>query len=331
MLLHDSRRAARTTPDGRAGPARRSGPRAVESRARSRRGWRSCERALPSRRFGPYTLQAAIAAVHARGADAGGDRLGGDRRPLRRAARDRSVAGGRAQPRGGGGDARRPRGGAGADRRDPRRAASWRTTTWRTPRAPTCCARLGRTRWRGRRLRAGAGAGDAGAGAALPRAADLRAAAAASPDEGVCLLTPQSPWRASSSRAASTAAACARSEPHASPGLHRLAVHRAEPAEPHQPGDPAGIVAIRLHRHRLEGIADVPGLQKLNRKARLLQCRVQPLRQRPGFKPARPGQTAIGTRRSAPRARSLPSLRTILPVAIDHANPRRSKDTSIPA
>ena len=65
----------------------------------------------------------------------------------------------------------------------------------------------------------------------------------------------------------------------------RLAVHRAEPAEPHQLRDPAGIVAVRLHRHRFEGIADVSRLQKLNRKARLPQRRVQPLRQRTCFKP----------------------------------------------
>ena len=65
----------------------------------------------------------------------------------------------------------------------------------------------------------------------------------------------------------------------------RLAVHRAEPTEPHQLRDPAGIVAVRLHQHRFEGIADVSRLQKLNRKARLPQSRVQPLRQRTCFKP----------------------------------------------
>ena len=50
---------------GRADPARRSGPLAVGPGADRRRdrGW--CERALASRRFGPYTIQAAIAAVHA--------------------------------------------------------------------------------------------------------------------------------------------------------------------------------------------------------------------------------------------------------------------------
>ena len=65
MLLHESRRAARTSPDGRAGPAGRPGPLALEPASRSRRASALVERALASRRFGPYTLQAAIAAVHA--------------------------------------------------------------------------------------------------------------------------------------------------------------------------------------------------------------------------------------------------------------------------
>ena len=43
------------------------------------------ERALSSRRFGPYTLQAAIAAVHAEAPDRRRDGLGADRRALRRA------------------------------------------------------------------------------------------------------------------------------------------------------------------------------------------------------------------------------------------------------
>ena len=120
MLLHESRRAARTSPDGRAGPARRPGPLAagIASRSRRARRWSSGR----SRRaaFGPYTLQAAIAAVHAEAPDRRRDRLGADRRALRRAAAGRAVAGGRAEPRRRGGDARRPRGGPGADRRDPR-------------------------------------------------------------------------------------------------------------------------------------------------------------------------------------------------------------------
>ena len=58
------------------------------------------ERALASRRIGPYTLQAAIAAVHAEATERRGHGLGADRRALRRAAQSRPVAGRRAQPRG---------------------------------------------------------------------------------------------------------------------------------------------------------------------------------------------------------------------------------------
>jgi len=69
MLLHDSRRATRTSP---------SAPLVLladQDRARWDRGQIAegsalVERALGSRRFGPYTLQAAIAAVHAEAPDA---------------------------------------------------------------------------------------------------------------------------------------------------------------------------------------------------------------------------------------------------------------------
>ena len=69
------------------------------------RRWSSA--ALSSRRFGPYTLQAAIAAVHAEAPSAAATDWAPDRRPLRRAAARRAVAGRGAEPRGGGGDARR--------------------------------------------------------------------------------------------------------------------------------------------------------------------------------------------------------------------------------
>jgi len=64
MLLHESRRAARTSPEG--------GLVLLDDQDRSRwnreqiaEGSALVERALSSRRFGPYTLQAAVAAVHA--------------------------------------------------------------------------------------------------------------------------------------------------------------------------------------------------------------------------------------------------------------------------
>jgi RNA polymerase sigma-70 factor (ECF subfamily) len=70
MLLHESRRAARTTADGQLV--------LLDAQDRSRwdqdqigEGSRLVAQALASRRFGPYTLQAAIAAVHAQAPTAG--------------------------------------------------------------------------------------------------------------------------------------------------------------------------------------------------------------------------------------------------------------------
>ena len=82
-------------------------------------------------RSGPYALQAAIAACHARARTADGDRLAAHRRALRRARAARAVAGRRAQPGGRRRDGVRPGGRA------------WRSSTrWppsRRSRATTCC------------------------------------------------------------------------------------------------------------------------------------------------------------------------------------------------
>ena len=64
MLLHESRRVARTSPTGEL-VLLDDQDRALWSREQIAEGQALVERALSSRRFGPYTLQAAIAAVHA--------------------------------------------------------------------------------------------------------------------------------------------------------------------------------------------------------------------------------------------------------------------------
>jgi RNA polymerase sigma-70 factor, ECF subfamily len=69
MLLHESRRAARTTPEGELVLLEEQ-DRATWDRRQIAEGIALIERALSSRRFGPYTLQAAIAAVHAEAATA---------------------------------------------------------------------------------------------------------------------------------------------------------------------------------------------------------------------------------------------------------------------
>lgn len=64
MLLHESRRAARASSDGELILLEEQ-DRAGWDREQIAEGLELVERALASRRFGPYTLQAAIAAVHA--------------------------------------------------------------------------------------------------------------------------------------------------------------------------------------------------------------------------------------------------------------------------
>jgi RNA polymerase sigma-70 factor (ECF subfamily) len=64
MLLHDSRRSARISPDGEL-VLLEDQDRALWDREQIREGLSLTERALRSHRFGPYTLQAAIGAVHA--------------------------------------------------------------------------------------------------------------------------------------------------------------------------------------------------------------------------------------------------------------------------
>ncbi len=64
MLLHESRRAARTSPAGDL-LLLADQDRSLWNREQIAEGTALLERALLSRRFGPYTLQAAIAAVHA--------------------------------------------------------------------------------------------------------------------------------------------------------------------------------------------------------------------------------------------------------------------------
>jgi RNA polymerase sigma-70 factor (ECF subfamily) len=69
MLLHESRRAARSTADGEL-VLLADQDRSQWDRALIAEGVSLVERAISSRRFGPYTLQAAIAAVHAEAARA---------------------------------------------------------------------------------------------------------------------------------------------------------------------------------------------------------------------------------------------------------------------
>jgi RNA polymerase sigma-70 factor (ECF subfamily) len=69
MLLHESRRQARTTRDGEL-VLLDDQDRSLWNREMIQEGMALVEQAIRSRQFGPYTLQAAIAAVHADAASA---------------------------------------------------------------------------------------------------------------------------------------------------------------------------------------------------------------------------------------------------------------------
>jgi RNA polymerase sigma-70 factor (ECF subfamily) len=70
MLLHDSRRAARTSPTGEL-VFLDDQDRSLWNRAQVDEGVALVGRSLAARRFGSYTLQVAIAAVHAQASSAG--------------------------------------------------------------------------------------------------------------------------------------------------------------------------------------------------------------------------------------------------------------------
>ncbi len=70
MLLHESRRTARTSPSGEVILLDEQ-DRSLWNRGQIAEGVRLVEQALSTRRFGQYTIQAAIAAVHAQAAEPG--------------------------------------------------------------------------------------------------------------------------------------------------------------------------------------------------------------------------------------------------------------------
>ena len=132
MLLHESRRAARTSPSGDVILLDEQ-DRSLWNRDQIAEGTRLVERAIASRQVGPYTIQAAISAVHAEAPTAAATNWAEDRPALRRADASRRFARNRVEPRGGGRDARRPGGGSGDHRRDP--------PARRSRRLPSCTRR----------------------------------------------------------------------------------------------------------------------------------------------------------------------------------------------
>jgi hypothetical protein len=110
-------------------------------------------------------------------------------------------------------------------------------------------------------------------------------------------------------------------------------VHGPEPTKPHELGNAASVLAIRLDRHRLEGVPRMARLEKLHRRAGHLQTSKQPLRQRARLQPNprkgyfEPPNQAISASGSLATFASL----SILPCPSTTQTLEHSNDTSIPA
>jgi RNA polymerase sigma-70 factor, ECF subfamily len=106
MLLQESRRPARTSPDGDLILLEQQ-DRSLWNKEQIAEGISLTESALRSRRFGAYTLQAAIAAVHAESSSAASTGLARDQAALRPVASGSAISGCRTEPCGGCGHVRR--------------------------------------------------------------------------------------------------------------------------------------------------------------------------------------------------------------------------------
>ena len=104
MLLHESRRAARTSETGDLVLLEHQ-DRSLWNRDHIQEGVSLIERALASRRFGPYTLQAAIAAIHAEAPSTADTDWPQIVASVRSTHASRSISDYRAQPSRGGGHA----------------------------------------------------------------------------------------------------------------------------------------------------------------------------------------------------------------------------------
>jgi hypothetical protein len=122
MLLQESRHAARTSPTGEL-ILLENQDRALWNKEQIAEGVALLEKALKSRRFGAYTLQAAIAAVHVEAESVRCDRLAADCCALRPIATNSAFASATAQSCRGNCNVRWSRGRSGAYRRG---VGTWR-------------------------------------------------------------------------------------------------------------------------------------------------------------------------------------------------------------
>ena len=113
----------------------------------------------------------------------------------------------------------------------------------------------------------------------------------------------------------------------------RFAMHGLEPAKTQKLGDAACVLAIRLNRHRLEGVTDTPRLKKLHLKTRFLKTSIKPLREGARLSPMRAASKPKDRKNKIKASGSLATFasRTILPVPSTTQTLEASNDTSIPA
>ena len=166
MLLHHSRRHARVGRDGELITLEEQ-DRGLWDTVEIEEGLQLLESALRRRQVGPYQLQAAIAACHARAGSAAETDWREIAGLYALSGGTDAVSRGEVEPGGGGGDGRRHRSGPG----DPRRAQRGRSTgavlpTGGDPGRPAAAPR--RSGWRRGGLRARAAAGAVRGGAPLP-------------------------------------------------------------------------------------------------------------------------------------------------------------------
>jgi hypothetical protein len=110
-------------------------------------------------------------------------------------------------------------------------------------------------------------------------------------------------------------------------------MHRTEPAQAHQLRHAARVVAIGLHRHRLQRRLDVPRLNQDRRKPRRRQPGMQPLRQRARLQtdPSEPRPVSFNNVASSSGSLATFVSRTIFPVPSTMHTLLSSSDTSIAA
>ena len=170
MLLQESRRLARTSPSGELVLLDKQ-DRGLWNRELIAEGLPLVRQAMASGRVGALYRSGSHRGRACHRGRRHRDRLGPNRRPLRRAAPNRAFPRDRAQSSRGRGDARRPRRRVDFDRRHPRRAVSWPATTWRMRPVPTCAAAWAETAQARASYERGARPDEVGAGTPVSGAA----------------------------------------------------------------------------------------------------------------------------------------------------------------